>query len=188
MPLLILPLVILLVITVSVLILPWSIVQRYRAGTSRRSARGWVTLLNVAGMSFSAAIFLASAAAISFWVPGAFTYSMTGFAAGGALGLLGLWLTSWERNRDALHYTPNRWLVLAITLIVGVRLCYGLWRTWQVWQTGHPSESWVEASGFANSLAAGALVLGYYTVFWTGVWRFAKRHMETRKRKRWILV
>lgn len=182
MPLIILPLAILIVVTVSVLILPWSIVQRYRAGTSRRMARAWVAIINFFGIGFSAAVFLASAAAISFWIPGAFTYSAIGFSAGCALGLISLRATSWEQSSSALHYTPNRWLVLAITLTVGVRLCYGLWRTWQAWQAAPSSESWVTASGFTGSLAAGALVLGYYIMFWGGVWIFAKRHLIARRR------
>ena len=107
MPFILLPLVILLVVTVSVLILPWSIVQRYRAGTSRRLARAWVALLNFVGIGFSAAVFLVSAAALSIWVPGAFTYGASGFAAGCTLGLIGLWATSWEQSPGALHYTPK---------------------------------------------------------------------------------
>ena len=182
MPLILLPLAILIVVTVSVLIVPWSIVQRYRAGTSRRMARAWVALINFFGVGFSAGVFLVSMAAISFWIPRAFTYSALGFAGGCALGLIGLWVTSWEQSSGALHYTPNRWLVLAITLTVGVRLCYGLWRTWQAWHAAPSSETWVAASGFTGSLAAGAMVLGYYIIFWAGVWIFAQRHLMARQR------
>lgn len=176
MPLIVLPLAILIVIAVSVLLLPWSVLQRYRAGTARRRARIWVALLNVLGMGLSAGIFLTTTAITSVWIHGAFAYSITGFAAGCALGLLGLWLTSWEQSCNALYYTPNRWLVLAVTVTVAVRLGYGFWRSWHAWHNAAPADSWMIASGLSGSLGAGALVLGYYLIFWTGVWIFAKKH------------
>ena len=49
------------------------------------------------------------------------------------LGLLGLALTRWEHTPRALHYTPNRWLILIITLVVSARLLYGIWRIWHGW-------------------------------------------------------
>jgi hypothetical protein len=173
-PLLLLPLAILIVIGVSVLLLPWSILQRYRAGTARRRARSWVALLNVFGIAVSAGIFLTTTAISSVWVPGAFANSSLGFVAGCALGVVGLWLTLWERDADALYYTPNRWLVLAITFTVAARLCYGFWRGWHAWQSVPQDASWLAASGLSGSFAAGAIVLGYYQIFWIGVWSLVR--------------
>ena len=69
-------------------------------------------------LRFSAAILLASAALASVWVPGALKYTAGGLAGGCVLGMAGLWLTRWEHGPGRLHYTPNRWLVLGITLLV----------------------------------------------------------------------
>ena len=69
----------------------------------------------------------------------------------------------------SLHYTPNRWLVLAITLVVSSRLVYGMWRSWHAWHARADDTSWIVASGAGGSLAAGAVVLGYYLAYWLGV-------------------
>jgi hypothetical protein len=74
-----------------------------------------------------------------------------------------------------LHYTPNRWLVLAITLVVTARVLYGFWRAWESWRAGLSEGSWFVAAGVAGSMAAGAVVLGYYLVYWIGVRRRLRR-------------
>lgn len=161
-------------------LMPLSLVLRYRAGTARRLARGWVATLNVLGIAFSAALFLTVAALTAVWVPRAFTSSVAGMAAGCLLGLLGLWLSRWEAMPRSLHYTPNRWLVLAITLVVTSRVLYGFWRAWHAWRSTPDDASWLAAAGVAGSLAAGAVVLGYYLAYWTGLWLQVRRH-----RRRW---
>jgi len=167
------PLLIILVLFVLALIvlIPLSIVQRYRVGTSRSRARPWLVTLNVIGISLSLALFLAGAAVTNIWVPRALLSAAGGAVAGAVLGILGLALTRWERSPDSLHFTPNRWLVLTITLAVTARLVYGVWRGWQTWQATGDDSSWLAASGAAGSLAAGALVLGYYGAYWIGVRR-----------------
>ena len=173
MPLLIVP--VLVVLTVIALV-PLSIVQRYRVGTSRQRARGWLATLNLAGLLLSSILFLASAALTTIWVPGALTYTSTGLATGALLGILGLCLTRWEPSAGALHYTPNRWLVLGLMLIIAARLSYGLWRAWHTWRAGLEGQSWFVAAGVAGSMAAGAVVLGYYLAYWIGVRRRYRRH------------
>ena len=101
---------------------------------------------------------------------------MAGLAAGALLGLIGLWWSRWEATPTSLHYTPNRWLVLAIMLVVGARIFYGFWRGWHAWRAAGGDESWLAAAGVAGSLAAGAVVLGYYLAFGAGVWLRLKRH------------
>ena len=90
---------------------------------------------------------------------------------GGALGLAGLWLTRWEPSRRALHYTPNRWLVLFLVLIVAARVLYSFWRGWQGWRTSAGAADWFQQAGVATSLGVGGLVLGYYLVYAAGVCR-----------------
>lgn len=176
MPLLILPLLIVLALVTVVALIPLSLVQRYRLGTSRQRARGWLVTINLAGLVFSAVLFLTSAALTTVWIPGALTYAAGGLAVGLVLGLVGLWLTRWEASTDALHYTPNRLLVLGMMLIVVSRVLYGLWRAWESWSAGFRGESWLVDAGVRESMAAGAVVLGYYLAYWSGVRRRYRRH------------
>src|SRR5687767_8025920 len=104
-----------------IVLLPISIIQRYRVGTSRSRARSWLITLNVSGISLSLALFLVGAAVSNVWIPRAFLAAAGGAAVGATLGVVGLALTRWERSSGALHFTPNRWLVLTITLAVTAR-------------------------------------------------------------------
>lgn len=176
MPLIVAAAVALLAVLALIALIPLSLVQRYRVGTTRRLARGWVTTINLVAIALSAGLLLAGAAITSAWVPKAFTYALLGLAGGCLLGLLGLSLSRWESTPRSLHYTPNRWLVLAITLVVTSRLIYGFWRGWQTWRAGLDDASWLAASGAAGSLAAAAVVLGYYLAYWAGVRRRLKQH------------
>jgi hypothetical protein len=150
-------------------LLPVTLVLRYRAGRSRRRARGFVAALNALGFSLAAAVFLLGAALTSFWIDETLKHAAAGLAAGGALGIAGLTAARWEDERGALHYTENRWLVLGITLVVAGRVAWGFWRGWQAWQSG--ADHWAVAKGGVASLAAGGLVLGYSLVFSLGVTR-----------------
>jgi hypothetical protein len=167
-------LVILLVVLASVLLAPIALVQRYRAGTARRPVRGWLATINLVGISLSIVLFLFGAAMTNIWVPQAFAHACGGLAMGAALGVVGLWLTRWDVAAGKLHYTPNRWLVLAISLAVAGRLLYGLWRSWDAFRSLGGNATWAAAAGVAGSLAAGAIILGYYFVFWLGVRRRAR--------------
>ena len=159
-----------------VFLMPLSLVMRYRAGTARRRARGWVAAVNIGGLALSIALFLAGAAITNIWVPRTLAYSVLGLAGGCVLGVIGLWITRWEPTYEGLHYTPNRWLVLAVTLVFTARVLYGFWRGWHAWRAAPGEASWLAAFGIAGSLAAGALVLGYYLAYWTGVRRRLRRH------------
>jgi hypothetical protein len=164
------------VILMAVALTPLTLVLRYRQGTARRRARGWTAVVNVVGLAVSAALFLAGAAAVSLWVPNALTYAVSGLGGGCLLGLVGLALTRWEAARTSLHFTPNRWLVLGITLVVAARLAFGFWRSWQAWPAANDYGAWAAESGAAGSLAAGAVALGYYLTYWIGVRRRLRRH------------
>jgi hypothetical protein len=163
---------VLLLVLALILAMPLLLVLRYRAGTVRRRGRRWVATLNLVMIVLSAGFFLHLAAIISFWVSDAFRYSLFGLMGGCLLGLLGLAFTRWEETPQALHYTPNRWLILIITLAVTARLLYGVWRIWHPWRASGSDTSWLQAAGVAGSLALGAIMLGYYVTYSAGVrWR-----------------
>ena len=169
MPLVALALVLLIPLLVMVA-MPVILIQRYRMGTARRRARPLVATLNVAAMVFSAGFFLVAAAVTSAWVPNAFTSAVAGMGIGCLLGAVGLWLTRWEATPGSLHYTPNPWLVLAITLAVTVRVLYGFWRGWMTVRATADT-SFLAAFGVAGSLGIAAVVLGYYLAYGIGVRR-----------------
>jgi hypothetical protein len=152
-------------------LIPFSIIQRFRMGTARRPARRWVATLNLIAIAISLALFIAGALITSQWIPQAFTYTLAGLALGCVLGLVGTVLTRWEQVGGRIQYTPSRWLVLTITLLVTARVCYGFWRSWDAWRASVDNMAWVATSGVAGSMSAGAVVLGYYLIFWTGVRR-----------------
>jgi hypothetical protein len=155
--------------------MPLLLVLRYRAGTMRRRGRKWAANMSVVSFLVSAAIFLWVAAMTTLWVPDAFTYSLAGFAGGCLLGALGLALTRWEPTPQGLYFTPNRWLVLIITLAVTARLLYGLWRIWHTWRSAGANDSWLASAGIAGSMAVGAIVIGYYLAYSAGVrWKLRR--------------
>jgi hypothetical protein len=163
------------VMLAAIALTPLMLIQRYRVGTARQRARGWILALNVWGFACSAMLFLATAGITAVWVPNAFLYAVLGLVAGALLGLVGLALTRWHVAEGALYYTPSRWLVLGITLVVTARLAFGFWRSWRAWGFTPDYASWAAESGVAGSLAAGAVVLGYSLLYWAGVRRRLRR-------------
>lgn len=176
MPILALVLLIVAILVAGLLLLPFSLIQRYRVGTRRQQARGWLIALNLFGIGMSSAMFLAGAAMSNLWIPHAFRYSALGLACGALLGVFGLGLTRWEPSTRALHFTPNRWLVLAITLTITGRILFSFWRAWETWGGAVARREWLMTHGVAEALGAGGLVLGYYLTYWFGVRRRFKRH------------
>jgi hypothetical protein len=164
--LLIVPVLVLLAI---VAFIPLALVQRYRTAVARQRARGWVATINVIGFGLSGLMFMLTAAMTTIWMHDAFAYTIGGLALGYLLGLVGLRLTRWEATPGGLYFTPNRWLVLSITLVVTGRLLFGFWRAWQGWRPGVDHAAWAAAAGLAESMAAGGVVLGYYFIYWHGV-------------------
>jgi hypothetical protein len=173
-------LVLLLVVVLTVIaLIPIALVQRYRMGTARRLARGWVATLNLTTGIVSAVLVLISAAFANVWVPGALEFTAMALAGGASLGIVGAWLTRWEATPQALHYTPPRLLVLLVTSIVTARILFGFWRAWRAWDAGIDRPAWFVGGEVAGTMAAGAVVLGYYVAFWFGVRYRLKRYRRS---------
>jgi hypothetical protein len=109
----------------------------------------------------------------------AFSGAAAGVALGMVLGAVGLALTRWEPTPATLHFTPNRWLVLFVTVVVSARVLYGLWRVWTVAEAGVHGTAMVTAFGIPESLGAGGLVIGYYAAY---AWGVRRRVSEWQKR------
>lgn len=181
MPLLLLALLLALPLIVA-LAMPLILLQRYRAGTARRMARPWLAKVNVIAMIFSAAFFLLTAAITSYWIANALQASLIGLGVGCLLGIVGIWVTRWEPTPRSLYYTPNRWLVLVITLAVTLRVAYGFWRAWMTVRA-NPDASFIGTFGVGESLGIAAIVIGYYLAYGVGlqrrISRWEKRALRT---------
>jgi hypothetical protein len=151
--------------------MPLILFQRYRMGIARRPVRTWMVQLNLALMALSTICFLASAAVTTVWVAYALTGAAAGLVFGVGLGVVGLILTRWEPTAATLHYTPNRWMVLIVTLAVSARVLYGAWRAWTAAAAGASGAPVVLAFGIPESLAAGGMVIGYYLAYGLGLRR-----------------
>jgi hypothetical protein len=160
----------------AIALMPVILVQRYRVGTRRQPARGWLLTINFIGIAISSVLFLVGAAFTGIWIPGALRYALVGMAIGGALGLAGLVLTRWESSPQGLFFTPFRPLVFFVVFVVSARILYGFWRTWQTWRSLGAADDWLVVAGVPQSMGAGALVVGYYLIYWAGVRRRQARH------------
>ncbi|WIX06214.1 DUF1453 domain-containing protein [Xanthomonas oryzae] len=154
-----------------VVLFPLALLQRFRMGTARRQARGWLLMINLVSAGMSSVLFsIFSLIAAAFW-PGAISHAAFGWACGLALGVLALRLTRFERTTQGLFYRPNLWLVLALTALVVVRVIAGMVQGWRsAWQT----EGWLSHASLLS--AAGVLLgdaLAYATLLWWR-WRSAR--------------
>jgi hypothetical protein len=124
--------------------------------------------------------YLLGAAVTSYWVADALAFAAAGVVVGCAVGVAGLLVTRWEPTPRSLHYTPNRWLILAVTFLVAARVAYGLWRSWNVTYAGFSDASFVTAFGVRETLGAGGIVIGHYLAYNVGLrWRI--RRWERRR-------
>jgi len=179
MPLLLIPLLILIVLALWLLLLPVGLWQRYRFGKARRRAWPWLVKLNSWALLVSAALFLLSMALTGLWWPGALVYAVAGLAAGLPVGVLGLALGRFERTPQGLFYTPNAWLILALTVLVAARIVMGFVELWRYWK-GSQSLVMIPVLDHASLFAVAGLLIGYYLVFTWGLRRKLPRDLTRR--------
>ncbi|MBN6150438.1 DUF1453 domain-containing protein [Xanthomonas sp. AmX2] len=162
--LLAIPLAIVIALAVTAVLLPLSLLQRFRYGTSRRQARGWLAGVQFWSALVSSALLLGFAAVAGHWWPNAGSYALAGWGGGLLLGWLGIASSRFEPTPQGLYYTPNLWLVLALTLMVVARIVAGLVQGWRTWtqDAAWPLHGWMS---HASLLAAGALLLGYASAY-----------------------
>ena len=181
MPVLLLMGAVALLLVLWVLLLPLSLFQRYRSGKARRRVQRWALRLNAVLLLLSIGSLLLTAALSGLWHPEwtasatrgpAWLHALAGLAAGSALGAVGVWLTRIERVEGRLYITPNRWLVLGLTLLVVARLLAFAWQSWMLWQ-GRPAA--LSLGPYAldgrSLFATGGLLLGYYCLYTISILR-----------------
>ncbi len=179
MPLLLaLPLAVVIALAVTAVLLPLSLLQRFRYGKSRRQARGWQVALNLGSALFSSVLFALFVALAGIWWAGAWSHAAIGFGLGLLLGGLGIALSRFEATPHGLFYQPNLWLVLGLTLLVLARIAAGAVQGWRSLGQGGawPSEGW---NSHAGLLGMAGLLLGYalaYAWLLRRRWRHYQRY------------
>ena len=168
--LLLLPLLPLVFAVAWLLLLPLVLRQRYRQGHARRRAYRWLLRVNAWGFLLSVAGFMATAWLATSWSPPALQDAALGAAVGVLLGLAGVALTRFEWRPDGLHYTPNRWMALLLTLLVAARIVAGLWWSWERLAGGtHAATPLAHALQAGGVWAVGGMLLGYAATYAWGV-------------------
>lgn len=179
MPLLLLmPLLIAGVLALWASLFPLAIIQRYRFGKARRRVQPWFVRLNAWVLAASTLLFVAFAWGMERWVQGALVDALVGVATGGAIGCLGLALDRFESTPEGFFRTPNRWLVLSLSLLVAARVVFGLWL---VWSDGPAdgSADWLTRGGLVG---VGGVLLGYAASTGWGLRFRVARAMRGRRR------
>ncbi len=177
MPLLLLfPLLAVVVAALWVVLLPLTLRQRYRAGSARRRAHGWVLRVNAWVLSLSLPTFVLTAWLAGRWSPEALPDAGIGLALGVVVGLAGVALLRIEHDDERLYYTPNRWLTLLLTLAVALRILLGVFWTWRRASGADAGaagwELWLDAGGLWT---VGGLLLGYAATLAVGLHRRVAR-------------
>ncbi len=164
--LLLIPLLVIGAVLLYLMLLPLALLQRYRLGHARRRAQAWMIGANAWLLALSAASFLVGAWMSGHWISGALQHAIVGLLVGSLLGMIGLAATRFERDARGWFYTPNRWVVLGVTLIVAGRIGYGFWSAWR-WTQGDAGRTELLAQQ-GSLLVAGGVLLGYYLAyFWS---------------------
>lgn len=158
MPLLLLvPLLVAAVFALWVVLLPVSIMQRYRHGRARRRVQPWFVGANAWLLALSALVFLATAWSLGHWIPAALRDATLGLGAGALAGIAGLRLDAFETTPQGHFRTPNRWFVLGLSLLLAARIAIGLWLAWRD-VAGSDAWAWVTRGGL---LGVAGVLLGY---------------------------
>ena len=140
-----------------VLLLPIAVIQRYRFGKARRRVQPWFVRANAWLLAVSAVVFVLFAWAAEHWIEAALLDAAVGLGVGALVGAFGLALDRFERTSLGLFRTPNRWLVLGLSLLVASRIALGFWLMWND-APGTGAAAWVTRGGLVG---VGGILLGY---------------------------
>ena len=168
--LLLLPLLVLAVVALWALLLPLSLIQRYRSGRKRRRVAGWAVSVNAWLVLVSVLAFFIGAWMATRWLPEALQLAAAGFGAGIALGVINLLVSRTEVEGGRLHVTPSAALMLVLTLLVAVRIALGIWQLFEHGFEWHPiqrEERWFLRPD--SLFALGGLLLGHYFAWCWGL-------------------
>lgn len=157
-----------------VLLLPLSVVQRYRHGRARRRVQPLAVRVNAFLLAVAALLFLAGSWLAGHWIADALPDAAVGMAVGVLAGLAGARLDRFESTGSGLYRTPNRWLVLALATLLALRILLGLWLAWSGSAAGEAGwRAWLDRGGL---LGVAGVLLGYaLATAWALVARVRRR-------------
>ena len=144
------------------LMLPLSLLQRYRLGRKRRKVWPWANRLNTLFAWISLLLFLLGAWASNVWLEGALAMAWAGLGSGMLLGLVNIALSRIERSADGVHLTPSAAIVLALVLLVVARIVMGGWQLVEHgfdWQARTRDVAWFLRP--SSLFAFGGLLVGH---------------------------
>lgn len=169
MPLLLLPVLVVGLVLLWLVLLPFLLLQRYRLGRARQRAIGWMVGANAWLLLLSAALLLIGAWLGQRWIDDALPFAAAGLGVGLLLGLAGIRLADFEATAKGMFHTPNRWLVLLLTLAVALRIALGIWQGWLHLRAGGKMHGLLAEQG--SLFALGAMLLGHYLAYAWGLRR-----------------
>lgn len=178
------PLLVLALILLWALLLPLSLLQRYRFGKSRRRVLPWLAGINAWALLLSVASFLIGAALARRWLDDAFAAACCGLALGFAVGLLNLWTARLEWEGHHLHVQPQALVSLLLTALVAARLAIGIWQLFKYGFALHPQVMdgpWLLRPD--SLFAVGGLLLGHYFAWSWGLRARLRRGLRRRQRR-----
>jgi hypothetical protein len=181
MPLLLIPLLLVVVLLLAVLLYPLGLWQRYRAGTARRRAWPWAVGVNAWLLALSALLFVAGAWISDHWVAHALRFAACGLLLGVVAGIAGILTTRFEHGSEGARYTPNRWLVLALTTLLAMRIALGIWQALRPAPAGAPSPFMALLADHASLFGMAGALLGYYLAY---AWALRRRLGRWSRRQR----
>lgn len=176
--LLMLPLLVLAIVALWAMLLPISLIQRYRLGRKRRRVVAWANSAHAWLVLISVAAFFSSAWMATRWLPHALSMAGAGFAVGILLGIINLAISRNEVETGNFYVTPNAWLVLGMTLLVAARILLGLWQLHEHGFRLHPmqrQEVWFLRPD--SLFALGGLLLGHYFAWCWGLRSLLRRRL-----------
>lgn len=157
------------VVLVAIPLVAWRMVSRTRRLVGRQrshASRHWTTVVAFPAMLVLLALGAASHGAALAALAG-------GVAAGGALGILGLRLTRFERTAQGWFYTPNAHIGIALSVLFAARIA---WRIVQVELHG-AAPGGAQFASSPLTLVVFGMLAAYYTVYAAGVlrWRHSRK-------------
>ncbi len=142
----------------------WRVYRRIRRNIGRQPFKPWRMIVMISVVT----LFLAGVITASVLRTGGLPAILGGVVLGCGLGGLGVHLVQFRAYQGRIHYTPNPYLGVSISLLLIGRMLYRLAVILPHLQRGQPPPPLSMSSRFTAGLIG--LVLGYYLVFGAGVW------------------
>lgn len=161
-----------------VALLGWTLYRRYRRTVGRQPLVPRRLMVQISLLGLVTLLFLALAPG----QPLSAVAGLAGLLAGGAVGLLGLHHTKFERRPDRDFYTPNTYLGLGIFALFLARLAYRYVQVSAQMQAMSVSGVPPSAASFGSltssplTVALLLVVFGYYLVYESGLLLWTRRN------------